>query len=512
SARADDGGGGHRWFDAFYSEALHSPLPATVNKSPGIIPATIPPDDSYPDPSGSMGIHNNAGTTTTANNAFFQSLGTNGRSCGTCHLPSNGMSVSAANIRQRFKDTKATDPIFAPFDGATCPDAVPESFTKGSPVGGNKGKGNISDITNLSDPNNPFRLVVNKGLIRIPLPRPANAEFTLTVVNDVTKCQDKQVDVNGTPTPMISFYRRPLMSSNLLFATNAAISFTGGPALAPVMWDGRETSSSPDAALRQQAIDATFGHAQATPPGPTDAQVQQIMDFEKSVFSAQISDDDARSLTDLGALGGPKNLALRPLQANFVPPGVPGQTFDEYTSWLNLSNNAEKKNQRASVARGQGIFNTLTFTVNGVAGFNELVGNNAQTQCSVCHGIRNAGTDPIAVPFATRNLGISGDHPAAFARPDLPLFHVSCIDGAPTTFNGKDFDIRDLGQGLITGKCADIGKFKVPQLRGLAGRAPYFHDGSADTLDDVVTFYDRRFSIGLTKDQTRDLVNFLKTL
>src|SRR3954464_5698002 len=67
SARADDGGGGHQWFDAFFSEALHSPLPATVNKSPGIIPATIPPDDSYPDPSGSMGIHiNSLDTTVTA--------------------------------------------------------------------------------------------------------------------------------------------------------------------------------------------------------------------------------------------------------------------------------------------------------------------------------------------------------------------------------------------------------------------------------------------------------------
>jgi cytochrome c peroxidase len=65
---------------------------------------------------------------------------------------------------------------------------------------------------------------------------------------------------------------------------------------------------------------------------------------------------------------------------------------------------------------------------------------------------------------------------------------------------------------LITGNCADIGKFKGPILRGLAARAPYFHNGSAATLMDVVNFYNQRFGIGLTAQQRDDLVNFLKTL
>src|SRR4051794_17986109 len=160
SARADDNGNNHGWFAAFYSAALRSPLPSKVQNAAGTTPAIIPLDDQYPDPSGSMGIHNNAGPTTTANNAFFQSLGTNGRSCGTCHLPSNAMSVSAANIRERFNESKGRDPIFTAFDGATCPDAVPESFTKPSPVGGNKGKGGENDILNINKADNPFRLVV----------------------------------------------------------------------------------------------------------------------------------------------------------------------------------------------------------------------------------------------------------------------------------------------------------------------------------------------------------------
>jgi len=51
----------------------------------------------------------------------------------------------------------------------------------------------------------------------------------------------------------------------------------------------------------------------------------------------------------------------------------------------------------------------------------------------------------------------------------------------------------------------------VPRY-GLAARAPYFHNGSARTLDDVVNFYNQRFGIGFTDQQRRDLVAFLKTL
>jgi len=46
----------------------------------------------------------------------------------------------------------------------------------------------------------------------------------------------------------------------------------------------------------------------------------------------------------------------------------------------------------------------------------------------------------------------------------------------------------------------------------LAGRAPYFHNGSAATLLDVVNFYNQRFNIGLTPAQTSDMAAFLQTL
>jgi cytochrome c peroxidase len=53
---------------------------------------------------------------------------------------------------------------------------------------------------------------------------------------------------------------------------------------------------------------------------------------------------------------------------------------------------------------------------------------------------------------------------------------------------------------------------KGPVLRGLAARAPYFHNGSAATLADVMEFYNRRFDLNLTEQQKADLVAFLSAL
>jgi cytochrome c peroxidase len=65
---------------------------------------------------------------------------------------------------------------------------------------------------------------------------------------------------------------------------------------------------------------------------------------------------------------------------------------------------------------------------------------------------------------------------------------------------------------MVTGKWADIGKFKGPVLRGLAARAPYFHNGSAATLEEVVDFYESRFNLQLTAQERADLLAFLRAL
>jgi cytochrome c peroxidase len=70
----------------------------------------------------------------------------------------------------------------------------------------------------------------------------------------------------------------------------------------------------------------------------------------------------------------------------------------------------------------------------------------------------------------------------------------------------------DPGRALITGKWTDIGKVKGPILRALASRAPYFHNGSAATLADVIVFYDMHFNIGFTPREKADLIAFLNSL
>src|SRR5579863_2470606 len=88
-------------------------------------------------------------------------------------------------------------------------------------------------------------------------------------------------------------------------------------------------------------------------------------------------------------------------------------------------------------------------------------------------------------------------------------FTVTCDSGP---LKGATYTVTDLGRAMISGQCADVGKFKGPILRGLAARAPYFHNGSARTLADVVTFYDQRFNIGFTEQEQKDLAAFLESL
>jgi hypothetical protein len=277
------------------------------------------------------------------------------------------------------------------------------------------------------------------------------------------------------------------------------------------MWDGRETvKGAPITSdLSQQAIDATLGHAQAT-AAPTPDQVAQIVAFEKALFTAQSFDSDAGSLTAGGAKGGPANLAAQPfyIGINDVlgqdPTGAAFNplVFNAFNAWTNARGlNAE---ERRSVARGQALFNTFPITITGVAGLNDLPGlSTVNGTCTTCHDTPNAGNHSVSLAI---KIGTT-DYPAMPALDilGLPVYTVQCSDGS-------QLQVTDLGRAMVTGKCADVGKLKGPILRGLAARAPYFHNGGAATLLDAVEFYDQRFNLSLTDQQKKDLVAFLKTL
>jgi hypothetical protein len=194
------------------------------------------------------------------------------------------------------------------------------------------------------------------------------------------------------------------------------------------------------------------------------------------------------------------------------PNGTPfdPKIFDLYKSWRQLSPTDEQDEKRRSIARGQKIFNSVPIQITAVGGINDpvtlpvLVGT-----CGSCHDTPNVGSHsvPDLLDIGISNGGASRS--PGLNLLGLPTFMLECTSGP---LAGQLFETTDPGRALITGQCADIGKFKIPTLRGLAARAPYFHNGAAATLSDVVTFYDRRFSIGLTKREKQDLVNFLSAL
>ena len=463
----------------------------SVQSAPNVIPRFEPDRD----PSGAIATFQPGGATFTANNAFFQDLGTNGRTCFTCHQPQNGWGVSAASVADRFAASAGTDPIFRLVDGATCPSA---------------------NVSTLQAKRQAYKLLTDKGLIRIGLPMPPPAppppaptpppgtpalQFTVTSVSDPYQCTTNPATGLTSPTSgIVSVYRRPLPSANLGF-------------LSTIMWDGREPS------LASQAIDATLGHAQAN-AAPNPAQQAEIVAFESGVFTAQDYDNKAETLHEDGALGGPIALSLQlpkffigvndPLGLN--PTGTPfnPNIFDVYRPWLGLFGHDDDAQYRRSIARGEEVFNTTNINITGVAGLNDVLKvTSIPGFCGTCHDTPNVGDHSVKAPL---NIGIANagaNSPPALDISGLPVFTLQCTQGPLT---GQTFVVTDPGRALISGNCADIGKLKGPILRGLAARAPYFHNGSAATLLDVVNFYDRRFSIGFTSQQKSDLINFLNAL
>jgi hypothetical protein len=329
-------------------------------------------------------------------------------------------------------------------------------------------------------------------------------------------------------TQIVSVFRRPRIATNLKFATTTLsdtgilppIDLISGVPLpidpytnilesGNIMWDGREPT------LESQATDATLGHAQATTP-PTATQVAQMVAFETGIYSAQSYDTVAGNLALNGGEGDPVNLEPNvPGQAaSLAPPPV--EHINIYDAWSAVTSTSKAGLKQQSIARGQTLFNTYPFTISDVAGLNNIPGvftNPTTGTCATCHNQINSGND--AAPVAQHAIGVGGGAVAVHGpapATDLPIFKVTCNSGATAGYFGSVVTINDLGLALTTGKCADIGRMTVPQLRGLAGHAPYFHDGSAASLLDVVNFYNTRFSLQLTSQQKTDLVNFLSAL
>lgn len=472
----------------------------------------IPNGTLYPNPLGaSQTINVNGGGLDVAN-PFFQSLGTNGRACITCHQPSDGMAVSAAHVELRFLTSQGTDPIFRPVDGTVCDHGV--------------------DLTTVAGRAEAYRLLRTRGLFRITIPVPANADYRVVSVENPYGCND---------TANIAAYRRPLPATNLRFLTSVMIDgrestpVTGTQA---ILYDNSPGSLLAD--LKQQAFDATMGHAQAAVP-PSDDVVTRIANFELGLATAQVFDRQAGLLSAGGAQGGPQalvsqpffvsmNSSINPLFPQLEQPGglvTPGDgqftsaVFNIFQAWANRP----PQDPRAAIARGEAIFNSKPIHITGVAGLNDPAAQGGLAPgglasingtCGTCHDTVNVGNHSFPTPL---DIGTGDPDPAnpslnlgGLDIAYLPRVTVCKLDPATGATTADCKTTADLGQALIDGNFDHVGKVKGPVLRGLAARAPYFHNGSARTLLDVVRFYEKRFGWTLTPQEESDLVAFLGSL
>ena len=425
-------------------------------------------------------------------NTFFQPFG-NGRACASCHQPEAGWSITPENLAARFAATDGLDPVFRTVDGANSPNAA---------------------VGTKDERTAAYSMLLTKGLIRVGLPMPAGAEFDLVAIDD---------PYGFASATEVSLFRRPLPTTNLKFQV-------------AMMWDGRETpidlSSntlcvrnvqplncfiSADQSLLNQANHAVIGHAQSA-AGLTATQARSVVDFETQQFTTQLVDNAAGRLDALGALSGPQALASMPFYfgLNDVIAGDyrSGKAFDPqvmnlFSAWAAtpptpgrppVAKTAEVL-ARESIARGERLFNGRRFSINGVAGFNDEIGRDpVQGTCSSCHSTPNVGTHSVP---RMMNTGVSA---ANRRTPDLPLYTLRNKTTLAT------LRVTDIGSAMQTGLWKDIGKMKVPSLRGLESRSPYFHDGSENDIAKLVGFYDRRFAIGLNGQDVADLTAFLKAL
>jgi hypothetical protein len=310
-------------------------------------------------------------------------------------------------------------------------------------------------------------LLLDRGLFRIALPWPpkdVQPDFTLEVVHDPTGCNTSTQYGLKSAQPTVSVFRRPRMAGNLAFTTGDG---TGAPKHILLMTDGREAS------LLDQALNAVKGHEEGA--APSREKLLEIVRFERQIFTAQSANIRAGLLTETGGpvMLGPQNLAL----GRAVSPVATG--LISLTGWTDPPGPTIgdiQKEFRESVARGSALF--------------------AKQDCARCHSEKSAAT-PMEI--GTVNRASRKDTGA------LPLFKVTCN-------SGQVIYSEDPGRALITGHCENTGAIVMQQLRGLAARAPYFSNGSAATLREVIEFYDKRFGIHYSTREKQDLENFLKVL
>ena len=302
--------------------------------------------------------------------------------------------------------------------------------------------------------------MLRQGLFRRGGAVPATAEYEIVAVDDPL--------ATGASLTSFQFFRRSMATANFHIAKN-------------VGWHDQSTNGSGNvhAGLVSQAANNVVT-GQEGPPASAET-VDAIVAFEEALAFAQQFVIGAGKLDACGGRGGPEILSAQP-QVN--------GRFDLFDAWAEgVSAGACAQGQparrRAQIARGQDIFNATN--ANG-------------RSCRGCHNAANNGSNVDGRLF---DVGASR---AEFRQPNMPLYTLR------NKATGEVRQTTDPGRAIRSGKWADLDRFKVPSLRGLAARPPYFHNGLAPTLRDAVVHYEQALGFQYTDEERDALVAFLEAL
>jgi cytochrome c peroxidase len=249
---------------------------------------------------------------------------------------------------------------------------------------------------------------------------------------------------------------------------------------ATINWDGGNNIGTDQLGglnnqARRNITGAQQGEVLPTFPAPLDPPfddiIANILGFETSLFTAQRIVPGVGELSSDGARGGPEAMSFMTKVAG---------RFDLYDAWADHGSP-----KRRQIFRGQELFNNA---------------NPGGRRCGACHNSANNGTSVGNTLF---DIATASE---AARTPDLPLY---TFQNAAT---GEIRRLTDAGRGNVTGLWNDLGRFKTPTIRGLAARAPYFHNGIAPTLEAVVRHYETHLGFIFTDAERADLVAFLNAL
>jgi cytochrome c peroxidase len=367
------------------------------------------------------------------NDRTLHELGGNGRSCADCHVPSESFQLSPAVARARFEAMLAKRAANQNADDPLFRPVDADDFREHGDA--------ASDYSNL----------VQNALVRVTLPLPPNVRL----IDPATCPTPDPIGCQPTAETSVDLWRAVMPVNNVAIT---------GPDNVPPIWppaprtpimgidpngpnrQGGYQHDARFATLQEQARGAFLAHAQVTVEPPA-GLLDDLAAFQRTLFSAP-------SLVALAA-------AIDSGATTFPDPDPELTELEQ---------------------QGKMVFNR---------------------SCATCHGgvLHPSGSTPdfgLPRPIRMRyhNIETACPRPAtdgfAACPPRLArnarLYRITLANGSY-----QFVTTSDPGRLLLTGQPADLGVMDVTQLRGISRTAPYFHNNSAATLEEVLDHYDAFF-------------------